>query len=79
MIYKSILSYSAVAGISLFMMSCGAGQQQKQQGPPPAVPVSVTESRAANAVYYDEYPGIVTALTVRTASTGKRLYYRHIF
>lgn len=62
MIYKSILSYSAVAGISLFMMSCGAGQQQKQQGPPPAVPVSVTESRAANAVYYDEYPGIVTAL-----------------
>ena len=61
MTYKSVLSYSAV-GISLFMMSCGAGQQQKQQGPPPAVSVSVTESRAANAVYYDEYPGIVTAL-----------------
>lgn len=61
MTYKSVLSYSAV-GISLFMMSCGAGQQQKQQGPPPAIPVSVTEARAANAVYYDEYPGIVTAL-----------------
>lgn len=61
MTYKSVLSYSAV-GISLFMMSCGAGQQQKQQGPPPAIPVSVAEARAGNAVYYDEYPGIVTAL-----------------
>ncbi len=61
MIYKSVLSYSA-AGISLFMMSCGAGQQQKQQGPPSAVSVSVTETRTGNAVYYDEYPGIVTAL-----------------
>jgi membrane fusion protein (multidrug efflux system) len=61
MTYKSVLSYSAV-GISLFMMSCGAGQQQKQQGPPPAVSVSVTETRTGNTVYYDEYPGIVTAL-----------------
>lgn len=61
MIYKSIVAYSTL-GVSLFIMSCGAGQQQKQQGPPPPVPVAVTEARVSNAVYYDGYPGIVTAL-----------------
>ena len=60
MIYKSILAYTA-AGVSLLIMSCGAKQQQ-QQGPPPAVPVTVTEVKTSNAVFYDEYPGIVTAL-----------------
>lgn len=60
MIYKSILAYSSV-GISLLIMSCGAKQQQ-QQGPPPAVPVTITEVKTSNAIFYDEYPGIVTAL-----------------
>lgn len=60
MIYKSIVAYTA-AGVSLFMMSCGAKQQQ-QQGAPPAVPVTITEVKTGNAVFYDEYPGIVTAL-----------------
>lgn len=60
MIYKSILAYSSL-GISLLIMSCGAKQQQ-QQGPPPAVPVTITEVKTSNAVFYDEYPGIVTAL-----------------
>jgi membrane fusion protein (multidrug efflux system) len=60
MIYKSILAYTA-AGVSLLIMSCGAKQQQ-QQGPPPAVPVTITEVKTSNAIFYDEYPGIVTAL-----------------
>lgn len=60
MINKSITAYTA-AGISLLMMSCGARQQQ-QQGAPPAVPVTVTEVKTSNAVFYDQYPGIVTAL-----------------
>ncbi|HRP57216.1 efflux RND transporter periplasmic adaptor subunit [Agriterribacter sp.] len=59
MINKSITTYTA-AGISLLIMSCGAKQQQ--QGAPPAVPVTVTEVKTGNAVFYDEYPGIVTAL-----------------
>jgi len=41
--------------------SCG-NKQTQQQGPPSTVPVTVAEVSATNAVYYDEYPGTVTAL-----------------
>ena len=43
--------------------SCGNNDAQKQQqGPPPAVPVTVATVESTNAVYYDTYPGTVTAL-----------------
>jgi membrane fusion protein (multidrug efflux system) len=42
--------------------SCGNKQTQQQQGPPPAVPVSVAQVTSTNAVYYDEYPGTVAPL-----------------
>jgi membrane fusion protein (multidrug efflux system) len=42
--------------------SCGNNNSQKQQGPPPAVPVTVTTVKNTDAVYYDTYPGTVTAL-----------------
>ena len=49
------------AGIFL-LSSCGNKQAQHQQGPPPAIPVTVSEVTSTNAIYYDEYPGTVTAL-----------------
>lgn len=48
---------------SVFLLtSCGNKQTAQQQGPPPAVPVSVAAVTSTNAVYYDEYPGIVAPL-----------------
>lgn len=45
----------------LFLSSCN--NKNKQAPPPPqAVPVSVTTVSLSDAVYYDEYPGTVTAL-----------------
>jgi membrane fusion protein (multidrug efflux system) len=49
------------AGIFL-LPSCGNRQAQQQQGPPPAVPVTVAEVTSTDAVYYDEFPGTITAL-----------------
>jgi membrane fusion protein (multidrug efflux system) len=47
----------------LVFTSCENKQsQQVQQGPPPAVPVSIAEVASTDAVYYDEYPGLVTPL-----------------
>lgn len=44
------------------MVSCGDKKPPAQQGPPPAIPVTLTTVAATNAVYYDEYPGTVSAL-----------------
>ena len=46
----------------IFFASCTNNQDQKPQGPPPAVPVTVAEVKSTDAVYYDNYPGTVTAL-----------------
>jgi membrane fusion protein (multidrug efflux system) len=48
----------------LALAACGGKQGQQQQGPPQAqaVPVTVTDVTTTDAVYYDEYPGTVTAL-----------------
>ncbi len=42
--------------------SCSNNNVQKQQGPPPAVPVTIAEVTSTNAVYYDQYPGTINAL-----------------
>ncbi len=44
------------------LASCADKNQQKQQGPPPAVAVTVAEVISTNAVYYDQYPGTINAL-----------------
>ena len=44
------------------LSACNDNKNQQQQGPPPAVPVTVTQVVSTKAVYYDEYPGTVTAL-----------------
>lgn len=57
--YISVVNFW-VTGISVFLISCGAKQQQP--APPPAVPVTVAEVNTSNVSYFDEYPGMVTAL-----------------
>ncbi len=54
------------------LVACG-NKAKQQQGPPPAVPVTVEEVKATDATYYDEYPGTVVALNqteLRAQVTG---------
>lgn len=49
--------------LTLFILaSCASKNNQPQQGPPPAVPVTVAMVTSTNAVYYDQFPGTVNAL-----------------
>src|SRR5665213_3039704 len=57
--YKNILS---ILIVSLVFVSCGNSNKPVQQGPPPAVPVTVTNVVATNAIYYDQFPGTLDAL-----------------
>ncbi len=50
-----------VLAAAFLVESCG-NKQTKQQGPPPAVPVTVAEVESTTAIYYDEYPGTLIAL-----------------
>jgi len=64
-----------ITAISLtgLLSACGGKQQPAQQGPPPAVPVTVAEVTSSEAPYYDEYPGTVVALNqteIRAQVTG---------
>jgi membrane fusion protein (multidrug efflux system) len=62
MLFKRIGYFTSVSCL-LAIASCGDKKpQQAQQGPPPAVQVTTTEVGTSSAVYYDEYPGTVTAL-----------------
>lgn len=72
MLHKAIKTFSLYGSV-LILAACGAKQQQQQQGPPPAVPVTVQEVLLSDAVYYDEYPGTVTAMNqveLRAQVTG---------
>ncbi|HWC52655.1 MAG TPA: efflux RND transporter periplasmic adaptor subunit [Chitinophagaceae bacterium] len=71
MLFKFISNYPVVL-ITLVFVSCGSKQQQ-QQGPPAAVSVTTDTVKTTNAVYYDEYPGTVTAMNqteIRAQVTG---------
>jgi len=62
----------AFAGSVLLLAACGSKTQQ-QQGPPPAVPVTLADVTASDAQYYDEYPATVVALNqteLRAQVTG---------
>lgn len=49
---------------ALVITSCGDKKDDaaKQQKAPPATPVNVAEVQSTNAVYYDQYPAIISAL-----------------
>ena len=57
--YKNTLS---ILIVSLVLASCGNDNKQQQQGPPPAVPVTIATVTPTNAVYYDQFPGTINAL-----------------
>jgi membrane fusion protein (multidrug efflux system) len=66
------IKLTSIAAVTILLAACGS-KQQPQQGPPPAVPVTVEEVKATNATYYDEYPGTVVALNqteIRAQVTG---------
>ncbi len=68
---KIIISLSLV--VPVLFTSCGSKQQGAQQGPPPAVPVTVEVVADTLATYYDQYPGTVVALNqtdIRAQVTG---------
>lgn len=55
---------AVVIGTSL-LISCGSNKKDNTaaQQPPPAIPVGVTTVQQGSAMYYDEYPATITALT----------------
>ena len=59
----SFTKFHNYTGIALLLIagSCGNNDQQVSQGPPP-VPVVTHKVNSSDAIYYDEYPGIVRAL-----------------
>ncbi|WP_153795879.1 efflux RND transporter periplasmic adaptor subunit [Foetidibacter luteolus] len=59
---KNVSWWALSLAALLMLASCGAKQQQQQQGPPPAVSITADTVESTDAVYYDEYPGTVTAL-----------------
>lgn len=72
MLLKRVEFY-IVTGSLVLLSACGAQQQPAQQGPPPAVPVTLDTVQATDAVYYDEYPGTVVAMNqtdIRAQVTG---------
>lgn len=69
---KSI-TFPTIIAATLLLSACGAKKQTAQQGPPPAVAVTVEEVGASEASYYEEYPGTVVALNqteLRAQVTG---------
>lgn len=58
--FKHTYTFLIVAFV-IFLSSC-ADKKNQQQGPPAATPVTVAEVTSTNAVYYDEYPGTISAL-----------------
>lgn len=72
MLNRNFYFITAISSIGL-LSACGGKQQPAQQGPPPAVPVTVAEVVSSEAPYYDEYPGTVVALNqteIRAQVTG---------
>jgi len=57
---RSIITFVPVV-VLLFLTACD-GKQPQQQGPPPAIAVTVEEVKSTVATYYDEYPATVVAL-----------------
>ena len=62
MLLKNLRNYTVIFCLLIIASCKDKSQQTQQQGPPPAVPVTIESVTTADAVYYDEYPGTVTAL-----------------
>jgi membrane fusion protein (multidrug efflux system) len=60
--FLSNMKYSSAALLAFVLASCGDKNQQQQPTQPQAVPVTLVDVKASEAVYYDEYPATVVAL-----------------
>ncbi|MDQ6904684.1 MAG: efflux RND transporter periplasmic adaptor subunit, partial [Bacteroidota bacterium] len=61
--YKRLHLFSVLI-CGLIIASCGNKKDDaaSQQQAPPATPVSVTEVKSTDAVYYDQFPSTISAL-----------------
>ena len=58
------MKYLLAVFIIVSLASCGGKKEDaKQNQPPPAVPVAVTQVKDTAAVYFDEFPATITPLT----------------
>lgn len=60
--FLNTTKYYSAALLALTIFSCGKKDQQQQPTTPPAVNVTLTDVKSAEATYYDEYPGTVVPL-----------------
>ncbi len=59
-----MMRYVLIIMMSVLAAGCGGKKEDdKKNQPPPAVPVSVAKVKDTAAVYFDEYPATVTALS----------------
>ena len=61
MFFNFLKKYTVIGMVVLFV-SCGTSDKDKEQTPPPPTLVTVAEVQTTDAVYYDEYPAVLTAL-----------------
>lgn len=62
MLLKNYFNYLIIIGLFSLLGACGdKDKQQAAQGPPP-VEVVVHKVASSDAIYYDEYPAVITAL-----------------
>ena len=61
MLLKRLRNFTTICCL-VTAASCGEKTQPQQQGPPPAVAVTITDVTSAAVEFYDEYPATVTAL-----------------
>lgn len=59
------LTIALAVNVSIMLVACGDKKDKNtaQQQAPQAVPVGVTNVQQGSAIYYDEYPATITALT----------------
>jgi len=59
------LTIAFAVNVSIMLVACGDKKDKNtaQQQAPQAVPVGVTNVQQGSAIYYDEYPATITALT----------------
>jgi membrane fusion protein, multidrug efflux system len=62
MLLKQVKNAVFISSVFIIASCASKTQQPPQQGPPPAVAVTVADVAETDAVYYDEYPASVTAL-----------------
>jgi len=59
---KFLPNIFSIISASVVLFSCSGNKGGQQQGPPPAVAVTVAVVNPTNAIYYEQFPAMVNAL-----------------